>query len=371
MSPVESPDASSAAPSAASAGASPSASPSTSPGASSGTPRGSTLGDLGEAGILSEVFARLDATSGPDHGVLVGPGDDTALLAAPGGSVLATTDSMVRDRDWRDDWSTPQDVGAKCVVQNLADLAAMGGVGTGLLVSLIAPGSLEAGWAFGLVDGIADAAGAAGVPVVGGDLSSSAEGTVVVSITALGALPGGAAVLRSGARSGDVLAVSGSLGASAAGLELLRREAEGRWPEPAAADLAAALVGYHCRPDPDLTQGPRAAAAGASAMIDVSDGLGRDGGRIAAASRVRLELDEEAVLAAAARLEPVLGADEALGCVLTGGEEHSLLATFAPTDLPSGWVAIGRVLDLPEGERPGVWWRGERLDAGGWDHFGG
>lgn len=323
-----------------------------------------TLGDLGEAGILGDIFAGLRSSDA----VLVGPGDDTALLATTG-PVLASTDAMVRGRDWLDEWSSAQDVGAKVVMQNLADLAAMGGVGTGLLVTLVAPGSLPAQWVRDLTTGISDAADAWGVPVIGGDLSSS-DGSVMVSVTALGELAGVETVLRSGAGPGQQLAVSGSLGRSAAGLEILRRSDANWWPSPEHADLAAGWVAYHCRPEPDLSQGPRAARSGATAMIDVSDGLVRDGGRIATASELRIDLDEEAVAGIAAQFEPVLGPRVALDCVLSGGEEHSLLATFPEGSVPSGWTVLGRTVEVGVVE-PGVWWRGERATGGGWDHFGG
>lgn len=323
-----------------------------------------TLGELGEAGILREVFASLR----PTDKVLVGPGDDTALLAT-GGAVLATTDAMVRGRDWRDDWSGPADVGAKAVVQNLADLAAMGGVGTGVLVTLIAPATLSAAWARDLSEAVAATADAEGVPVIGGDLSSSTGG-VVVSITALGELPGPGPVLRSGARAGDLLAVRGSLGRSAAGLEVLQRSDTDWSPPRDRADAVAAWMGYHRRPDPDLAAGPAAARAGATAMIDVSDGLLRDAGRLASASTVRIELDEAVLTQLAAAYEPVLGERCALDCVLTGGEEHSMLATFPDDAAPDGWTVLGRV-SAPGHDGPGVWWRGERSSGGGWDHFGG
>lgn len=323
-----------------------------------------TLGELGEAGILRDVFASLQSTDK----VLVGPGDDTALLAT-GGAVLATTDAMVRGRDWRDDWSGPTDVGAKAVVQNLADLAAMGGVGTGLLVTLVAPASLPAAWARELSEAVSAAAHAEGVPVIGGDLSSSTGG-VVVSITALGELPGPGPVLRSGARPGDLLAVRGSLGRSAAGLEVLHRSDADWWPPRDQAEVAGGWVAYHCRPDPDLAAGPAAARDGATAMIDVSDGLLRDAGRIAGSSEVRIELDEAVLAERAREFEPVLGSRSALDCVLTGGEEHSMLATFPDDGAPEGWTVIGRVT-APGVSGPGVWWRGERISGGGWDHFGG
>lgn len=337
------------------------------------TQDGTTLEGRGEDGLLADVLTAYADL--PTDGVLVGPGDDTALLAVRGGSVLATTDTVVRGRDWLDAWSTAQDVGIKVVTQNLADLAAMGGRGTGLLVALAAPPTLEVAWARGLTEGIAYAAGLAGVPVVGGDVSSTATDTVMVAVTALGELGDEveAPVLRSGARPGAVLAVSGPLGRSGAGLALLRTgRTRGR------DDLERRLLDHHRRPLVDLDQGPAAARGGATAMIDVSDGLVRDGDRIARASGVALVLEEAAVRAAAAALVPALSAEEALHEVLSGGEEHELLATFpAEVGVPAGWTVLGRVEAVTAGrdvyDQVGVWWRGARLDpsTGGWDHFGG
>ena len=331
---------------------------------------GTTLGQVGESGVLRVVLGAL--RDQPTEGVLVGPGDDTALLGVRRGAVLATTDTMVRGLDWRDDWSTAFDVGAKVVTQNLADLAAMGGVGTGLLVTLVAEPDLPLAWAGEFTEGLARGCARAGVPVVGGDLSAGGPGAVMVSVTALGELGEGVQepVLRSGARAGDVLAVSGPLGRSAAGLELLQEhgaQAEAREP----AGLVAELLTYHRRPLTDLSQGPRAAAAGATAMIDVSDGLVRDADRIARASGVVLDLDEEVVRDLAQRLEPAVGAS-ARRCVLAGGEEHELLATF-PGSAPSGWTVLGRVAQVLAGGAAGVLMTGQVLDpaTGGWDHFGG
>lgn len=315
-----------------------------------------TLGDLGESGILAEVFAALPAAGAT---VLVPPGDDAALLRVAGHRVVATTDALVRDRDWRDEWSSAADVGAKAVVQNLADVAAMGGVGTGLLVTLVAPPSLAASWAQGLVQGIVAAATPAGVPVLGGDLSSSAA-DVVVSVTALGEVDG-APVLRSGARPGQVIAVSEALGRSGAGWWLLRHPEQ--HPKQAQAERWRE---FHRRPSPDLTQGPVAAAAGAGAMIDVSDGLLRDAGRIAGASAVHIDLDPDAVAAMARRLGSAVPQEVARDCVLTGGEEHCLLATFDPDRVPSGWHRLGLV-----GEGQSVTVGGREPDQLGWDHFGG
>lgn len=329
--------------------------------AAAGAQHGPRVGEVGERGVLGEVFGAL--RDQPEEGVLVGPGDDTALLSVGRGAVLATTDTMVRGEDWLDEWSTARDVGLKAVTQNLADLAAMGGVGTGLLVTLVAERSLPLAWARELTEGLAAGASRAGVPVLGGDLSAAPEGTVAVSVTALGELGEGVGrpVLRSGARPADVLAVSGPLGRSGVGLGLLRAGAR-RGP----------LVEHHLRPATDLGQGMVAARAGATAMIDVSDGLLRDADRIARASGVEIELDEDAVAGLARGLLRQGAPDEgaAIEGVLRGGEEHELLATFPAGAQPGGWTVLGRVLG--DGT-PGVRWRGTLVDPrqGGWDHFGG
>ena len=150
----------------------------------------------------------------------------------------------------------------------------------------------------------------------------------------------------------------GSLGHSAAGLLLLQR---------AEAESAPGLVSYHRRPTPPYGQGPAAARAGATAMLDISDGLGRDAGRIARASGVRIELDDEVLADDAAQLSGVLSKDDAWRCVIEGGEEHSLLACFpSGTQLPDGWRRIGSVM-----VGSGVLLRGLHVSGGGWDHFAG
>ena len=348
---------------------------------------GPTLADLSEAELLDEILPRLRGVGtpagpggpgGPSDadgvapGVLVPPGDDAAVVTAPSGSVVATTDTMVRGRDWRDDWSTGRDVGAKVVAQNVADVAAMGAVPTGLLVALAADPATPLAWAVELTCGIADAAASAGVPVVGGDLSGAPPGVVVVAVTALGDLQGRTPVLRSGARPGHVVAVAGTLGRSGAGLAVLLRDGaagETGWG-PAEADVVA----YHRAPRPPYEAGPTAATAGATAMIDISDGLLRDAGRVAAASGVRLELSGTALREGyAAALAEAVGADEAWRQVLGGGEEHALLACFAEEgDVPveGGWRVVGRVLEAGQGAA-GVTVDGEAQAPGGWDHFAG
>jgi thiamine-monophosphate kinase len=318
--------------------------------------RGTTLAGAGEFGLIDRMLARLGKF--PDDAVPVGPGDDAALVSVRSGAVLVTTDLMVEGRHFRRDWSSAADVGHKVAAANLADVAAMGGVCTALVVAFAGPPELPAEWAVELSAGIADEAASVGARVVGGDTSSAAA--VTVAVTALGELaPGVAPVLRSGARPGNVLAVCGRLGWAAAGWAALGRGF--RSPRLA--------VAAHQRPQPPYPAGPQAAAAGATAMIDVSDGLLADVGHVAAASGVvidvtggRLPIDEPVRTVAAA-----MNADP-LQMVLTGGEDHALVATFpAEIELPPGWTGIGRVLDgdggvTVDGRVPGPTGRG-------WDHF--
>lgn len=331
-----------------------------------------TLGELGESGILSEIFSQLlpSRTASPAE---IGPGDDGAVhdIAGP---VIATTDTMVRGRDWLDRWSTGHDVGVKVVTQNVADIAAMGGVPTGILVTLVAPPDLHVDWVRAFTEGLVEATSHYGVTVLGGDLSSSLA-EVSVSVTALGVLAGARPVLRSGAQPGDVVATSGPLGRSAAGWDVLRRSEQGWWPTEADAPMVGQWVGYHCAPQTDIAQGPVAAAHGASAMLDISDGLGRDAGRIAEASGVDIHLDEQAINQMSEVFSPVLGERSARTHVLAGGEEHELLATFADADqVPPGWLTLGRVTSASPQEQdqptiPAVRLAGEPLLNQGWDHF--
>jgi thiamine-monophosphate kinase len=217
----------------------------------------------------------------PGAAQLVGIGDDAAVLRAPDGPVVATMDMLVEDRHFRRDWSTPFDIGCKAAAQNLADVAAMGGRPTALLVGFATPGDLPVTWAQELVRGLAAECSRAGAFVAGGDVSSADK--ITLAITALGELAGREPVTRAGARPGDQLALAGRLGHSAAGLALL----EAGLTEP------AALVASHRRPQPRYAAGPEAAALGATAMIDISDGLLADLGHVAQASGVRINVETE------------------------------------------------------------------------------
>jgi thiamine-monophosphate kinase len=306
----------------------------------------------------------------PDQSLLLGAGDDAAVISAPDRRVVATTDLLVEGRHFRRDWSGPCDVGVKAAAQNLADIAAMGAVPTGLLVGLATPGDLPVAWALDLVRGLVAESARAGASVAGGDVTGS--NSLLLAITALGDLAGRAPVTRAGARPGDLLAVAGTLGWSAAGLALLAAgctdsaDSTGTADNAGAGDLAA-LVSAHRRPQPPYPAGPQAALLGATSMIDISDGLVQDLGHIAAASGVCIDIDT-GLLPGTGPLRGAAGmlAGDWLDWALTGGEDHALAATF-PADiaLPSNWVRIGAVLagsgvlvnSLP------------RSGAGGWDHF--
>ena len=320
----------------------------------------SRLGDLSETELLDRVLPVYAAALGGAAQILVGPGDDAAVLRAAAAGVVVTTDTMVRDLDWRDDWSSGREVGRKAVVQNVADVLAMGGRPTGLLVALMADPQTTVAWVMDLAQGIAEAASASGCSVLGGDLSGAPPGTVAVAVTALGDAPQ-VPVLRSGAQPGDVVAVAGSLGWSGAGLALLRAGEPERSPQLAAYHRAPTLLPV------ELWAG----RAAAHALIDISDGLVRDLRRIAKASAVSIDLVLDA-LQREVQDSPIAEAfplDEGVEHVLGGGEEHSLVGCFAPSDLPTGWRAIGRV--GPSGGEGGVTLDGAALAIRGWDHFGG
>lgn len=320
-----------------------------------------TVADLGEDGLLAQIFPLLPRGAA----TLLGPGDDAAVVASPDGRVVVSTDVLVEHRHFRREWSTGEDVGHRAAVQNLADVAAMGARPTALVVALVVPPDLEVDWVLGLARGLAAACGP-DVGVVGGDLSGGAE--VVVAVTVHGDLEGREPVLRGGARPGDVVAHAGVRGRSAAGLALLGAGVR--------TSATAGLVDAYLRPRCPLEAGPAAARAGATAMLDVSDGLLRDAGRLARASGVVVDLDDPVAAfpddaAALADAAALLGVDVA-DWVLAGGEDHGLLATFSSgTTPPEPFRVCGRVLTAGD-EPAGVTVRGVR-PAGptGWDHFGG
>ncbi len=322
-----------------------------------------TVAELGEFGLIAAVHALLPP---PADARVLGVGDDAAVIPAGDGRVVATTDLLVEGRHFRRDWSGPEDIGVKAAAQNLADVAAMGAAPTALLVGMALPGQLAAAWVLDVARGMVAECQRAGAAIVGGDVT--AADSVMLAVTALGDLGGRPPVTRGGARPGDVVAISGAVGRSAAGLALLAAGLDvAAVPDPGLAAAAAEFVTAHRRPQPEYLAGPLAARAGATAMIDVSDGLVQDLGHVAAASAVRIDIDTAALpdrdrLAGVAAL---LGTGW-LEWALAGGEDHALAATFRPgTPPPAGWIVIGAA-----SAGAGVWAESRRWDGrGGWDHF--
>ena len=318
-----------------------------------------TLQQLGEFAVID----RLVRGRRQPAAVALGPGDDGALVSAGDGRVVVSTDVLVQDRHFRLDWSTPHDVGRKAIAQNAADIEAMGARATAFVVGVGAPGDTQAAQLDALADGMWDEAVLLGAGIAGGDLVSCP--LWVLSVTVLGTLDGRAPVLRAGAKAGSVIAVAGELGRSAAGYAL--------WH--GGIDTIDGIEGFeelrrrHLVPRPPYGQGAAASAAGAQAMIDVSDGLVADLRHVAEASGITIDLSTAALAADRDALSAAAGAvsTDPWSWVLGGGEDHALVACFAGA-APAGWRVIGRVLDGPARVRvDGQEWRG----YAGWQSFEG
>jgi thiamine-monophosphate kinase len=310
-----------------------------------------TLASTGEFGLINRVTSRL----GTAPTTLLGPGDDAALVATADGRVVACTDVLVEGRHFRCDWSSATDIGHRAAAANIADIAAMGAVATALLVAVCIPTDLDPRWLEQLTDGLAGEAESVGAAVVGGDIAASQ--VITIAVTALGDLGGRPPILRSGAQPGDVVAMAGRVGLAAAGYTVLSRGF--RSPK--------VLVEAYRRPEVPYWAGPAAATLGATSMIDVSDGLLADVGHVAESSGVGIDIRRDAfeVTQAMRDAGSALGVDPH-NWVLTGGDDHPLVATFPNgTTLPEQWRVIGRVL-----EGTGVTVDG-RIPTGvlGWDHF--
>ncbi|MCV7232601.1 thiamine-phosphate kinase [Mycobacterium branderi] len=302
------------------------------------------------------MIGRLVRRGGQPPAVALGPGDDAAVVLANDGRVVVSTDMLVEGRHFRLDWSTPHDVGRKAIAQNAADIEAMGARPTAFVVGFGAPAETPAAEVDALADGMWQEAERVGAGIAGGDLVSSPQW--VVSVSVLGDLAGRAPVLRSGARPGSAVAVTGELGQSAAGYALWCNGISG----------FDDLRRRHLVPQPPYGQGRVAAEAGAQAMIDVSDGLVGDLRHLAEASGVGVDLSTDALAAdrqALAAAAETVDADP-WSWVLGGGEDHALVAVFAGA-VPAGWRVVGRVLDGPARVLvDGREWQG----YAGWESFG-
>ncbi len=312
------------------------------------------VADVGEFELIAVMTEGM-----PQPGfVEVGLGDDAAVLGLTRGRAVVSTDMLVEGRHFRRAWSSAEDIGHRAAAANLSDIVAMGADPRALLVAVALPEDTEVQWAADLLSGIQAECAEVGAAVVGGDTSST-EGGVVIAITAIGDLGEREPVQRGGARPGDVVALAGRQGWAAAGLTVLSRGF--RSPR--------VLVDALRRPEPPYSSGPEAARAGATSMVDVSDGLVADLRHIATASGVGIALDTGRLpIDAPLKDTATAFSSDPLTWVLTGGDDHSLVATF-PMDvpLPPSFTRIGLVVE----GGPTVTVDGEEfLGYGGWQHFG-
>lgn len=346
---------------------------------------GESLSTLGELEIVErirrQVTARAPLGAGPESsGVVFGIGDDAAVLrSSPGRYLLATCDMLFEGVHFLPGVIPPYDLGRKAMASNLSDVAAMGGQPRFALVSMALPPSTGAEAVTKLYEGLIDEAAEHGATIVGGDVIRSPEG-VVINVTVIGDVEEAKLVTRSGARPGDVLLVTGPLGAAAAGLDLLRDDSLRRTVGDQVAERAIAA---HHRPVPRFREARLLAdLRTVRAMLDISDGLARDAATLARCSGVGARLFWERVpVASVAEAVARAAGKDPVAYALSGGEDYELLLAVGIEDvervvktlaestgrapLQVGEViepAKGLVMAMPDGtERP--------LEARGFDHF--
>jgi thiamine-monophosphate kinase len=323
---------------------------------------GPTVFELGEVAALKlavKNFRKVDTT-------LVGSGDDAAVVTVSDGRFVVTTDTMVEGHDFRNEFSTGYDLGFKAVASNVADVAAMGAKPIALVVAMVITRDTTQMWLEDFARGLQAGCNqlAPQCEIVGGDLASGEQ--IVIAVTAHGHLAGANPVLRSGAKPGDKVALAGTLGRAACGLDLLLHQ------DKSLAKAYDEWVAVQLRPTPPIELGVLAAKS-ATAMLDVSDSLALDCNRLAEASDVSIELDRTKLEGYAAVLELAAQSMDArddlardpMDWVLFGGEDHALLATFPKdSEIPRGFKVIGEVVKR---HKDAVTLGGVALEPRGWD----
>lgn len=357
------------------------------------------LADMSEALVLVRMLEAAGPAADAPVGD-IGPGDDAAVLTLPSDRLVVSTDTLTEGQDFLRATTTAERLGRKAAVQNLADIAAMGARPLAVLSALSMPVDLPVETAAEITGGLAAACADHGVRLIGGDLGAAAA--ISLTVTAIGTLaPAAMPVQRGGARPGDALLLAaGHVGRSAAGLALVlgervlalpgslaerARDADAR-ASRLLLDLPGALheqgaraLAWHNAPNPDIARGWEDTRT-LTAMIDISDGLVRDAGRIARSSGTVIELDGSAVDALAREHHPLAEALDAKAhaWVLHGGEEHAMLATAAPQDaerLGPPWQRIGtvhpvgRTTEEDADSHARVLLDGVAVPHDGWDHF--
>ena len=317
------------------------------------------VSQLGEFGLIERIRGRMSPAPEGE----VWSGDDAAVLGELDGRPLLTTDTVAEQTDFNLAWSSASDAGWKAIAVNASDIAAMGGEPRYAVVALTLPADTSLEIVDDLVDGLTSASREWDIALVGGDITQGVA--LSLSVAMLGAATG-PAITRTGARPGDVVGVTGELGAAAGGLLLLKAGASDTSPE---------LVERQVRPRARVREGRAIAGGGAAAMIDVSDGFLADLTHLLDAGEVGCRIDPAAIPVAPSL--NALGDDvDVLELALTGGEDYELLFT-APADrwdeLESGVNAGGgrvtRVGEITESERTVGDRRLEEWNSPGWDHL--
>lgn len=326
------------------------------------------LSEIGEEALIERISSlfHLPKTA---EGLAVGIGDDAAVLSCGSRQVIVTTDMLIEDRHFLLDKITPRQLGWRAVAANISDVAAMGGLPTWTFISLALRPDMDVSFVDELYKGFTECASRFGGKVAGGDTNST-DGGVVINICQLGEIEAGSAVLRSTAGDGDRILVTGTLGDSRGGLELILKGVSEGFPE---------LMGSHLTPVPRVSEARAAVSTGkVRAMMDLSDGLGADLPKLCRASGVgavvyaeNLPVSDELKKAA-----QVLGMD-AIGLAAGGGEDFELLMTVGPEDaeevikaIESAGTQASEIGEITEGPVEIAYSDGSRKPlSGGWSHF--
>jgi len=318
---------------------------------------------LGEFGLI-DLLAKM--ASGRDERLIIGIGDDAAAWQGDASIQLATVDSFIQDVHYPSGMASWQETGGKALAVNLSDIAAMGGLPRYALVSLALPPETELDDVTALYTGMLELAQKYGVTIVGGDISSAP--LVVISITVLGSSPQKKILTRSSAKPGELIAVTGYLGAAAAGLEMLTKKL--KCDPKATARFKQAFF----KPTPRITEGQLLLEQGVKTAIDISDGLLADLGQIGKASDVGAKIEADRV-----PVEPLVKAafgKQALELALAGGEDYELLFTAGAEIIdkvkkatPCPVTVIGKITagrGVTVFDRQG---KPLKMSKAGWEHF--
>lgn len=339
------------------------------------------VSELGEFNLIDRLAAvisrpnarRIQAVEARGFRILRAIGDDAAAWNAPAGARVITTDTMVEGVHFNLNYTDWRSLGWKCLATNISDVAAMGCIPTYAIVTLGLRPDLPVDGLEALYEGMMEVAARFGGAIVGGDVVKSPSFFITIALQGAAPTPDAPILMRRAANPGDLIAVTGPLGASAAGLRLLM---SGASPQPAAA--AAYLTRAHNRPVPRVSEGVSLAVAGVRCAMDISDGLMDDLAKLCRASGVSALLHADRI-PVDRRLKSAFP-DDWLNLAVAGGEDYELLFTAPPelmdkasSALPEPPAVIGRVVecddDAPRATLLDAQGKPMDVTSGGWDHF--